>query len=399
MNSVFFICKKYIFTLSNKSAVNIISILSAIAIIIATISLFVVLSVFSGLKDLSLSLTNQSDPDLKIFPKIGKTIIVDKNLLNSLKFDLVEDFTFIIEEKALLRYKGKDVIVELKGVSDNFLRINDYETSLQLGKWFSKNSSGIVLGSGVAQKLTLALNDQNNPLEVILPKVGKISEMRIDQAFLSEYLIGVGIFFNTEEANAKYAFIDIELARQLVGLKNNQISSIALKIKPHINHEDAKERLDKNLNYKFNINTRSELNSSLHRMLNTENLVLYLIFVLIIIMVMFTLFGTLLMTIIEKKQNLKTLESLGMTLTNIKSIFVLQGTLVSVLGGLIGLFIGVLMIYFQKKYEIVAINETLAYPVEFKWANVFVVLTTVFSLGIFMSWLATISLNRKFLKE
>lgn len=396
MNAVFFIGKRYLFTLSNKSAINLISILSSIAIVVASMSLFVVLSVFSGLKDLSLSFVNQSDPDLKITPKIGKTILIDETFRRALKNEFVVDYTFLIEEKALLRYKNKDVIVEFKGVSENFTEITNYNESLQIGNWFSEKSSGIVVGSGIAQKLSLALNDQLNPLELIIPNVENKDDIRADQAFLSEYLIGVGVFFNTEEANSKNAFIDFDLARNLLSYKIEEVSSIAIKLKPIASINEVKNQLNNVLDNQYNIKTRTELNESLHRMLNTENLVLYIIFFLIILMVMFTLFGALLMMIIEKKQNIKTLNSLGMTLKSIKMLFLVQGTSISVIGGFIGLILGLLIVFIQQKFEMVMINESLAYPVVFDLKNVFDVILTVISLGFFMSWLSTISLSKKF---
>lgn len=367
------------------------------AIVAASMSLFVVLSVFSGLKDLSLSLTNQADPDLKITSKTGKTLILDKEFLENINRDNIEKYTAIIDEKALLRYKGKDVIVDLKGVDTNFLAVNDYEASLQLGKWVSENSSGVVVGSGVAQKLSLAINDQENPLEVIVPKTGKISQVRLDQAFVSEYLIGVGTFFNTEEANNKYAFVDIDLAKSILGFKDNEVSAVAIKVNKPENINAAKKELIKSLGENFVLKTRTELNESLHRMLNTENLVLYLIFLLIIFMVMFTLYGTLLMTIIEKKGNIKTLFSLGMTLQKTRFLFMFQGSFVCFFGGLIGLFIGLIIVWLQENYLFVMINDYLPYPVVLNFFNVFIVMGTISVIGVFMSWLASISINKNFL--
>lgn len=360
-------------------------------------ALFVVLSVFSGLKDLSLSFTNQADPDLKILPLKGKSLIFDKKFKSIVEKNDVVDYTTIIEEKALFRYKGKDIVVELKGVSSNFLDINDYESSIQLGQWFSEKSSGTVVGSGVAQKLSLALNDQENPLEVIVPKAGQINQMRVDQAFMSEYLIGVGVFFNTEEANAKYAFVDIDLAKELLGYKTNEVSSVALKIERGKDANKVKKNLLKAFENNMIVKTRSELNASLHKMLNTENLVLYVIFVLIILMVMFTLFGSLLMMIIEKRINIKTLHDLGMRLSDIKLIFLFQGAFVSIFGAITGVLFGIIIVFLQEKYEIVMINESLAYPVVFNWVNLFIVILTVFSIGAFMSWLASNTISKKFL--
>jgi lipoprotein-releasing system permease protein len=398
LNSSIFIGTRYVFSRNKNSAINIISLLSTGAIIVASISLFVVLSVFSGLKELSLSYTNQADPDLIIGPKKGKKILLDKKLNQLISNKNIESFSFTISEKALLRYKGKDVIVDIKGVDSQFLKVNAYEKSIQLGHWLYSGSSGAVVGSGIANKLSLALQDQDNALEVMVPKSGEINQMRIDQAFLSEYLMAVGVFSNTEEANANFAFIDINLAKDLLGFKENEVSSISLKAYSAKDLAQIKKILEKESNDNYEIKTRLELNESLHKMLNTENLVLYLIFLLIIFMVMFTLYGTLLMTIIDKKNNIKTLFNLGRPIKNIRLIFFIQGLAICFFGVVFGIFIGTIISGFQNKFNVIMINDYIPYPIVFEWQNVAVVFLTVLTIGGLMTFLASQRINKNFIK-
>jgi len=364
----------------------------------ASIALFVVLSVFSGLKELSLSYTNQADPDLIILPKKGKMIAINETLIQLLNQKAIESYTFTVSEKALLRYKSKDVIVDLKGVDEHFLEVNAYEKSIQLGQWLSEGSSGVVVGSGIANKLSLALQDQDNPLQVMVPKSGQVNQLRLDQAFLSEYLIGVGVFNNTEEANINFAFIDLTLARELLGYKNNEVSSISMKVSSGINISQIKQTIEIETNNRYQIKTRLELNESLHKMLNTENLVLYLIFLLIIFMVMFTLYGTLLMTIIDKKNNIRTLYNIGMPIKNIRNIFFLQGITICLLGVISGIFIGTLIAWFQNKFNFIMINDFIPYPIIFEWQNVVIVLLTVLVIGGLMTFLGSQRINKNFIK-
>jgi lipoprotein-releasing system permease protein len=401
VNFPLYIAKRYIFSRSKNNAINIITRIASGGIIIGAMALFAVLSVFGGLREFSLSFSNDFDPDLKANTTIGKSFTVSAEQEKKLKkIDGIASFSKIIEERVLFLFDGKEQVTYLKGVDANFRNVNKASQKLFNGQWLKPDTYQVVVGYGISQKLSLGLFDFNNPFEVFVPKPGKGNIENPEEAFNKDVLIPVGIYAINEELDSKYVFADLGLVQELLEYKTNQVSGIEFKTKPKVDESVVISEIEKVLStptQKIQVKNRAELNATLHKMLNTENIAIYLIFTLVIIIALFNLIGALIMMILDKKANLKTLFNLGTEIKSLRKIFLLQGTLLSIFGGIIGLILGIITVLIQQQFHLIMITETLPYPVVFEFINVVIVFVTIVSLGFIASLIASSRVSKKLL--
>jgi len=394
-----YIAKRYLFSGSKNNAINIITGIASVGIIVGTTALFVVLSVFSGLKDFSLSFANDFDPDLKATAKTGKSFLISNEQINSLNtLNGIASYSKIIEERALFTFNGKDQLAYIKGVDANFNQVNQIEKTIFQGEWFEQETQNVVVGYGIAQKLSLVLFDMVNLLEIFVPKSGKGNINLPNDAFKNTIIVPSGVYFINEELNQKYVFASADLVQDLLDYKYNQFSGIEIKLKANANYNDVVNELNTVFKNNLIVKNRAQLNESLYKMLNTENLVLYLIFSLVISVTLFTLIGALTMIIIEKKSNLKTLFNLGTDIKSLKRIFLYQGFIICILGGFIGLVLGVINVLIQQHFSLVMINASMPYPVILNASNVILVIVTITILGFIASYIASSRVTKKLLE-
>ena len=398
MNFSLYIAKRYLFSKSKNNAINIITGIASVGIIVGAMALFVVLSVFSGLRDFSLSFSNDFDPDLKVNPISGKSYFISSNQEKELKnIDGIASYSKVLEERVLFFFEGKEQVTYLKGVDANFTKTNVVDQNLVNGKWLEPNTVQVVIGYGISEKLSLGLYDFNNAFEVYVPRKGKGVIESEAEAFNKAKLIPTGIYAVSEDLDSKYVFCDLGLAQQLLELQPNQFSGVEIKLKPNVDEAAVIEKLKLLFQNKVDIKNRAQQNATLYKMLNTENIAVYLIFTLVIIIALFNLIGALIMMVLDKKANLKTLYNLGSEIKDLKKIFLLQGSLLSLFGGIIGLFLGIIIVVIQQQFNLVMITETLAYPVVFSVQNVVIVFFTIISLGFISSWIASSRVSKKLL--
>ena len=398
MNFSLYIAKRYLFSKSKNNAINIITGIASLGIITGTMALFVVLSVFSGLRDFSISFTNASDPDLKIFPNQGKHFLITPSQEQKLKQTKgLVSCSKVVEERVLFFFNGKEMVAYLKGVDTNFTKTNSVSKKLFNGQWIKPNTYQAVVGYGISQKLSLGLFDFNNPFEVYVPRKGKnVIESEADAFYKSE-LIPVGIYAISEDIDSKYVYTDLGLTQELLELKPNEVSALEINLKSKTDEAKVSEAINAIFNNRITIKNRAQLNATLYKMLNTENIAVYLIFTLVIIIALFNLIGAMIMMILDKKSNLKTLFNLGSEIKDLKKIFLLQGSLLSVFGGLIGLVLGVLIVLIQQQFQVIMITESLAYPVVFTIENTLIVFFTIVTLGFLSSLIASSRVTKKLL--
>ncbi|MCD0469465.1 FtsX-like permease family protein [Flavobacterium sp. JAS] len=398
MNFPLYIAKRYIFSRSKNNAINIINRIASMGIIVGTMALFVVLSVFSGLKVFSLSFTNEIDPDLKITSTLGKSFLVTPDQESQIKkIDGIVSYTKIIEERVLFLFKDKQKVTYLKGVDRNYPVVNDIKKKLFNGQWLKPDTYQVVIGYGISRDFSLGILDFENPLQIFAPKPGKGGIENPEDAFNKTDVLPVGIYSISEDLDSKYVFADLGLAQELLMYKPNQISGVEFNLKDNADEAAIGAKLKAIFQNKITIKNRAQLNESLYKMLNTENIAVYLIFTLVIIVALFNLIGALIMMILEKKGNLKTLFNLGTEINHLRKIFLLQGILLSVFGGLIGLLLGIILVVLQQKYEMIMLTPTLAYPVVFTLENVLIVMGTIVSLGFVASLIASSRVSKKLL--
>jgi lipoprotein-releasing system permease protein len=397
LNFPFYIAKRYLFSKSSNNTINIITLIATVGVIIGTLALFIVLSGFSGLRTFSVGFLNTADPDLKISAVKGKSFLLSKQLQQVLNDEKgIASYTKVIEERAFFDFHNKTHIAYIKGVDANYINVTKIDTTVYVGTWLNEeNPLGVVVGNGISNTLSVGVFEFLEPLKIYVPKPGEGYINNPKNAFNQINTQPIGIFALTDDIDKKFTFLPLELAQVLLNYEPNQISGIELKIAQNYNKTQVIENLKTQFGPNFKVETREQLNAVFYKMLNTENLASYLIFTLILIIALFNVIGAIIMMILDKRDNLKTLYNLGVTVKDIKKIFVLQGFLLSLFGLIIGLTAGILLVFLQQKYQLFMITQHLAYPVEFTYLNVITVVVTILVLGYFASKIASSRISKK----
>lgn len=392
MKFSYYIAKRYFLSKSKNNAINIISYLALIGILGTSLSLFVVLSAFGGLKEFSLSFANQYDPDLKVLPVESKQLLVTSKHMNSLlQLEGVNEASKLIEEKTLLNFKDKNLPAILKAVDSNYVKVNKLKSKVFLGQWLNSNYPyQVVIGNGLSRKLSVGILDQTDYLYFIVPKPGEGQIMNPQDAFTKIPSRVRGVFGVSEEYNNTYVFSQLNLARELLNYQDNEYSGIELAIDDSANISELKEQIVQIFpKQSIDLKTRLQLNDELYKMLNTENLMVYLISTLVVIIALFNLIGAVIMAIIDKKENIKTLSYLGADKRQINRIFFIQGLLSTAVGSVLGIILGSVLVFLQLKYSLVYITSSLAYPIKWSVLTLILVLITTLGLGIIASKIAS----------
>ena len=399
MNTSFYIAKRYLFSKSSNNAINIMSFIASGGVIVASAALLIVLSIFAGLKEYSLDFSNFTDPDLKILPLKGKSFSLSENDLNILNsIDGVDVTSKIIEERIVIKSENKNLIATLKGVDENYQSVTQIESMVSQGSWFTQGNNDVVAGMGVSNNLSFGVFNFLKPLTIYIPKPGKGQGSSLKSYFNSEVVTNVGLFSVNENLDNEYIFSDIEMARRLLNYESQQISALEFKLKPSADEDDIRDAIKANFPNKFLIKNREQLNDALFKMLNTENLAVYLIFTLVIIIALFNVIGAIIMMILDRKKSLNTLFNLGAEPKMIKAIFFLQGTLMTILSGIAGIVIGLIIIFTQLQFEWIMLTSDFPYPVNLKLSDVIIVIGTIFGLGIIASKLASQRVTKDLIK-
>ena len=384
-----YIAKRYLFSKSTNSAINVITLVAGFGVVIATAALFIVLSGFSGLKNFSLEFTSFSDPDLKIVPTTTKTIqftAAQKQALIALTS--VDLYSEVVEERMLMSCENKHLAVTLKGVDTNYPNAI-IDSILAYGQWFDSEGAQIVAGWGVTTELGFGIFDVSKVIKLYAPKPGTGQISSVKGAFTSLKVANAGIFQINETLDNSQVFTSIENAKYLLNYQPETVSAIEVYLAPSVDESTARADIQSVFNNQVTIKNRIQLNDALYKMLNTEHVAVYLIFTLILIIALFNIIGSIIMMILDKKKNLKTLYNLGTTVKELRAIFFYQGILMTAIGGSLGLVIGVITIWLQQQFSILMITASLAYPVDLQWVNVGVVLATILVLGAVASRIAS----------
>lgn len=371
------------------TGVNIITSIAVFAITIATCALFVILSVFSGLEKMNIQFFTNANPDLKISAAKGKLIPEIDKVTDKLKNnEQVVSYTKVIEEKVSIEFGDKQDIAYLKGIDSNYNKVVRIDTTIVHGSYLRFNSPyEIIASDGVARRLQMYV-DQQNSARLLMPKPGTGLISSEQEAFNSAVANPVGVTFINEQYD-KYIFSPIELAQILLQLPENAAYSIEIKLKPNLSLDNTKKSLQKDLGDSVVVKTRQDLDATFLKVMNVENLIIYLIFTLVIIIASFNLAGAIIIIIIDKKIQIKTMWGFGMPRFQIKRIFFQTGLLITFFSVLFGLILGVIIGFLQIKFSLVMANSFVPFPFEFTFLNFIVVVLTVFLIGSGVSYLVS----------
>lgn len=368
---------------------------SLFAIAIATCAMFVILSVFSGLESFNIKLFSDINPDLKILPVSGKTLPnlnkVEKVLSANKN---IYAYTKVIEEKVYVMYDDKDEIAFLKGIDENFLKVVKIDTCFQVGKFpsvskktaFSKEAA---FGNALAYHLGIPL-DSTSLVALYMPKPGK-GLLTIDNAFEKSNVYMKGVFaLNDQYEN--YIFVPISTAQRLLNLPLESAFSIEIKLKnKHV--ISTQSQLKSELGKQYQVLTRQEQDASFLKMMKVEQLFIYMIFILVIIIASFNLAGAIIIIILDKKNQSKSLISLGYSIKGLKILFFTIGVIITISGVILGIILGTILIWLQARFGLVMANSFMPFPIKFSIYNYFMVLGTVLFIGVLISFLSSRKLN------
>ncbi len=397
MNFSYYIAKRYLFSPGSSNAINIITIIAAAGVVIGAMALFLVLSGFAGLKDFSLQFSTYFDPDLKMYPTSGKTFAItpaQKEKLN--KIEEIAHYSEVIEERVFLEFRDKQKAAFIKGVDTNYHKVIKTDSIVVFGEWLHGNDYQVVAGNGISRELSMTVEPTyTNLLSIYVPKPGKGIPTDPSKAFRVQKVVNIGVYSLNDDLDKKYIFATTGLARKLLDLPNDVVTHLEFKLSPNADEEVVKQKLHAIFNDQVLIKNRIQLNDTLYKMLNTENLVAYLVITLIAIIALFNVAGAIIMMIIDKRNNVKTLYNIGASLTSIRKIFLFQGALMTVLGALLGLGLGVTIILLQQQFGLLMITPSLPYPTRITSMSFVVVFLTITTIGFVASLLASSRINQK----
>lgn len=400
MKFSFTIAQRYLRSKSSQNAINIINFITFLVIVIGSAALFIVLSAFTGLKSFSLELNNSYDPELKATPKIGKTFTLSKKQIAALKnLKTITHYAKELEERVYLTYKDKSQLATLKGVDQNYNTTTGIDSAIYFGNWgvFTNQS---VIGIGVFNRLGVPINNRA-PILALAPKkgTGSFNPQALSKPYNTASLYVTGVFAADEKLDHSCLFTNLETVQKLLEKNSSTYSALHFKLAPNTTVSLAKQEINAVLGNQLKLLSREELNSTLYKMLNTENIATYLIFTLVLIIALFNLVGAIIMMILDKKPHLKTLYALGANIKQLQFTYFIQGLLIAVVGGLVGVFFGSLLVGTQLIFEFIKITPSIAYPVALNLKNLAIVLSTITGLGILCSAIASSRVSAKLLQS
>lgn len=407
MNFPFYIAKRYLFTKKSHNIINIISGISVAGVTIGTMALIVVLSVFNGFEVLVKSLFNTFNPDLIITVAEGKTF--NSSDLPSEKIKSLPgiiNFSEVVEENALLKYKTEQYIVTLKGVSEDYLINNPLDTMLIDGNFILENNaySYTVMGYLVAYNLGIKINDFTNPVQVYVPKRTKKRLTSIEQSFNSGSLIPSAVFSVQQEIDSKYVIVPIQFARKLLDY-SNEVTSIEIRLATDADANFIQDEVQKLSGDSFIVKNRFQQQELLYKIMKSEKWAIFIILSFILIIAVFNVVGSLSMLILDKRKDIAVLFSMGANEKLIKRIFLVEGLLISFSGAVIGLILGYLLCILQLEFGFIKLGADANsfiipyYPVELYFADFVAVFSVVFFIGLVAAWFPVNQIANKYLKH
>ena len=396
MNSPLFIAKRYILSKKSTNAINIISAISVVGVTVATMALVVVLSVFNGFHDMVATLFTTFDPQLKVVPAKGKTIIADDPTITQIKaLADIEVATECVEEMAMAVYNGKMMMVTLKGVEDNYAQLTNIEEILYGNNDFCLHAGVLdyaIQGIGVVQQLGTDVRCSDY-LQIYAPqREGQLDMSNPESGFTVDSLMLPNSVFAVGQGkiDRQYILCPLPFARRIFGMQG-EMTSLELRVKPDANLYLVKNEIKDIAGDRFKVLDRFEQQADTFRIMQIEKVIAYVFLTFILIVACFNIIGSISMLIIDKRTDVQTLRNLGASDSQIAKIFLFEGRIISATGSVLGILLGLLLCWLQQEYGLVKMGDAgnfiiNAYPVSVHYLDVLVVFLTVLVVGWAAVW-------------
>ncbi len=382
---IYKIAVRYFFSKDKKTIVNRINGFAFFMIVSAACVLLLVLSGFAGLKDFGLTYTSSFDPELKIVPQKGSYFVISQDKLDMIRgIEGVLDTSPVIEEKVALSNELNSGAVMLKGVYDDYYMGTMLDSLSLIGAFSPNKPNAIYLGADLASSLEVVMSDDFSLLATAAKKDSR--SLFSFSPFNTKRLDIEGVYQISSDIENKFAFTSLKTLSSLMGLGENSYTSIEIVSDGSINKSDLEKEVNTLFASNFSVLDKQDLNPALYKMLNTENIAVYLIFSLVALISMFNLVGSITIMMVEKRKDLRVLEILGGQKKDFNNIFFSLGVFTTVFGTGLGLGLAWLLITIQNFYSFVYVPGTsIPYPVSLTASNVIIVFTTIVFMGVVTS--------------
>lgn len=397
MNFPFYIARRYLFSKKSTNAINVISGISVVGVAVASMALVVTLSVFNGFHDMVASFFTQLDPQLKITPAKGKTAASnDSTLMRIRQLDEVAVATDVLEDQALAVYGDRQQMVTIKGVDDNYDKLTHIRQILEGDGDYALHAADInygILGLGVAYQLGIGYT-YREPLKIYAPRrEGQINMANLQDGFVEDELYSPGVLFSIKQGkyDKRYIITAIQFTRHLFD-RDGELTSLELRLKPGSNFERVKAQIQEMAGTRFVVRDRYEQQEDTFRIMKVEKLMAYIFLTFILVIACFNIIGSLSMLMIDKRNDVVTLRNLGASDRQIIRIFLFEGRMISAIGAVIGIAIGLLLCLLQQQFGLIGLGSTEgsfvvdAYPVSVHPWDIVVVFFTVLAVGFISVW-------------
>lgn len=409
LNLPFFIARRYLFSKKSTNAINVISIISMVGVAVATMALVIVLSVFNGFHDLVASFFTNFDPQLEVVPVKGKVAAADDAVFMKIRqlpeVDMVSE---CVQDQALAFYNGQQAMVNIMGVDDNFARMTRIQKILYGDGDFSLQAANLEYGvPGIRLAQTLGMGARwDGFLKIYAPqREGQLTDMASPaDGFVTDSLISPGVVFAVNQAkyDRDYLITSIAFARRLF-FRQGMVSKLMVKLKPGTDLDATKRKIKNLAEGRFNVLDRFEQHADTFRIMQVEKVLAYLFLSFILVVACFNIIGSLSMLIIEKKKDVQTLRNLGATDRTLTRVFLFEGRMISALGAVVGILLGLLLCWLQQEFGLVPMGDSSgtfvvnAYPVSVHYSDVLIVFITVLAVGWAAAWYPVRYMSRRLL--
>ena len=394
MNVSLFIAWRYLFAKKSHNIINIISIVSFVGVMIATAALFIVLSVFNGLTGFVEQSFNAFSADIEITPRYGKIISQDAiNIKEIASLEAVEYHSEVLSDVAVFVYDDRQFIAKIKGVYPDYARMNHMDTIVRNGSFLLEHSGFpfAVLGYVVAAHLSSPVSSSiNNALKIYYPDRTKkrSTAMSID-ALNSQSITPTGIFYSQTEYDEEFVFVPLNFARTLLGYESGA-TSLEIRCKPSAKKADVQAEIKAIVGENYYVKNAYEQEEELFKVMQSEKWITYAILSFILLIASFNMVGMIAILILEKKQSVSILYSMGANIGMVRKVFIYEGILISLLGIVSGLFIGFIVCLLQIWFGFVSFGDgylLTAYPVAMQWIDVLLIPLVVLCITLPASYL------------
>lgn len=393
-----FIAKRYLFAKKSHNVINIISLISASGIALGTMALIIILSVYNGFEGLIKSLYSTHESDLLIIPKTGKCFVPQSKGFDKIRRSgNVASFCEIIEENIFIKYSQQEAVATIKGVDSNYAAITGLRNYLVDGTFslYQGEVPQAIVGRGIAYNLGMNIHFIDGINLYFPSRYRQISLIDPTSSLNQERVFPSGIFSIEQGFDNKYIYIPIEVARNLTEY-DSEVTSVEIYLKEGSDAEQLKKEFSNAIGEDFIIKDRYEQNETLYKMMGSEKASIYIILLFVIIIISCNLFGSLSMLIIEKKEDVESLKSIGANDWLIKRIFLLEGWFISIIGIIVGTVLGLAICFLQTKYGLIRMPGNFIvdfYPVIVKWSDVLITICGVAAIGYLAAKLPLLILN------